>query len=59
MGNIMLWTGKIFYNYIEIVCVTCPNILKMGIRMCAMNGNLVRILPFVTVKAGDVSKFTI
>ena len=28
----MLRTGKIFYNHIEIVCVTCPNILKMGIR---------------------------
>ena len=31
MGKIMLWTGKNFYNYIEVVCVTCLNILKMGV----------------------------
>ena len=35
MGKIMLRIGKIFHNQIEIVCVTCPNIIKMGIRMGA------------------------
>ena len=36
MGKIMLWMGKNFYNHIEIVCVTCPNSLKMGVQMGAM-----------------------
>ena len=35
-GKIMLWMDKIFHKYIEIVCATCPNILKMGIWMGAM-----------------------
>ena len=26
----MIRMGKFFYNHIEIVYVTCPNILKMG-----------------------------
>ena len=29
MGKIMLRLGKLFYNDIEIVCVTFLNILKM------------------------------
>ena len=33
MGKIMLRMGRIFYNQIEIVCVTCPNITKMGIQI--------------------------
>ena len=28
--------GKYFYNNIEIVCITCPHSLKMGIWMGAM-----------------------
>ena len=38
MGKIMLQMGKNFYNHTEIVCVTCLNILKMGIQMGAMKG---------------------
>ena len=39
MGKIMIfmiWVGKFFYNHIEIACVTCLNILKMGIRTRTM-----------------------
>ena len=35
MGKIMLWICKNFYHHIEIVCVTCQNILKIGIRLGA------------------------
>ena len=31
MGKIMLWTGQRSYNHVKIVCVTCLNILKMGV----------------------------
>ena len=36
MRKVMLRIGKIFYNHVEIVCVTCLNIFKMGFRMGAM-----------------------
>ena len=36
MGKIILWMSKKFYNHIEIVCVTCPSNLKMGMQKCAM-----------------------
>ena len=37
MGKIMLWMGKKFcYHITGIVCVTCLNLLKMGILMGAM-----------------------
>ena len=32
-GKIILQMGENFYNHIEIVNVTCPNILKMGVWM--------------------------
>ena len=34
--EVKLQMGRNFYNYIEIVCVTCPNILKIGIQRGAM-----------------------
>ena len=33
MDRIKFRTGRIFYNHIEIVYVTFPNLLKMGIWM--------------------------
>ena len=33
----MLQKDTIFYNHIEIMCVTCLNILKMGIQTGAKN----------------------
>ena len=36
MGKMMLRTGKMFCNHIEILYVTCPNILKIGIWIIAM-----------------------
>ena len=36
MGKNMVRTGKKFYNHIEIACVTCPNILRKGVRKGAM-----------------------
>ena len=35
-SKMMFWTGNMLYNHIEIVCVTCLNILKMGVWMGAM-----------------------
>ena len=37
MGKIMLQAGKQLCYNIGIVYVTCPNLLKMGILMGAMN----------------------
>ena len=36
MGSIVLWMGKFFYSHIEIVCVTCLNILKISIQIGTM-----------------------
>ena len=44
-SEVMFRTGKNFGNQFEIVCITCPNILKMGVRTGAMK-NLGRTLPF-------------
>ena len=43
IGKIMVRTGKKFCYHIGIVCVTCPNLLKMGIQIGAMK-SLGRIL---------------
>ena len=42
-GKIILRMSKKLFNHIGIACVTCPNLLKMGIRMGAMK-SLVRTL---------------
>ena len=53
MGKIILWMSKKFYHHIEIVCVTCPSNLAMGLQKCAMkssSGNRVfRNKPFAIV----------
>ena len=35
-GKIMLRTGEIFYNHIEIMNVDCLNILKIGVQTGTM-----------------------
>ena len=39
MGKIMVESGKKFCYHIGIVCVTCRNLLKMGIRTGAMKSS--------------------
>ena len=36
-GKIMLQIGKNLYSHVQIVCVTYPNILKMGVQMGTVN----------------------
>ena len=47
MGEIMLRTGKEFGYHKENVCVTCPNLPKMGIRTGTMK-SLGRTLKFIS-----------
>ena len=55
MGKIMIRMGKTFYNHIEIVCVTCLNILTMGVQMGTMK-SLGRTLALLAQIKGSIIK---
>ena len=55
MGKIMLRTGKKFCYHIGIVCVTCPNLLKMGVRTGAVK-HLGRTLIWIFI-CGEYSSY--
>ena len=61
MGKIILRMCKNGYNYIAIVCVTCRNILKMGVQVGTMKSLgrapiLLRIISFPFLKLESAKK---
>ena len=60
-SQIMLWTGKKFCYHMGIVCVTCPNLFKMGLQLGDMKSlgrtlevyRMIRIYIYISVQYID------